>query len=114
MADETPTDWLGNIARDDPTDSLIKNASPKRVMPSPVDPEVWTKKDYELARKVRDELGEDWTKPGLFTEALQKACEKYKRTDGSRFDPKSLREGLRRVDCPKCCKPWAECPHEPR
>lgn len=60
--------------------------------------EVWPGKGYELARKVRDELGPDWTQPGKFTTALEQACQRYVKKSGKRFTPKSLREGLRQWD----------------
>jgi len=56
--------------------------------------EIWPGKDYELARKVRDELGAAATEPGKFTDALKRACERYQREDGSLYKPKNLRQGL--------------------
>ena len=60
--------------------------------------EVWHGKGYELALKVRGELGDDWRKPGRLTAALEQACRKYVQANGRRFNVKSLREGLRQVD----------------
>jgi hypothetical protein len=57
---------------------------------------VWRGKGYELARKVKTELGSDFTQPGRFTAALEQACQRYKQKNGRRFTVKSLREGLRR------------------
>ena len=59
--------------------------------------EVWPGKDYELAKKVRDELGRDWT-PAEFTAALATSCERYESKKGKRYTVKSLREGLRQRD----------------
>ena len=58
--------------------------------------EVWLGMGYELARKVKTELGSDWTQPGKFTAALEQACQRYVQKNGRRFKVKSLREGLRR------------------
>jgi hypothetical protein len=65
--------------------------------PAPVR-EVWLGKGYDLARKVRAELGADWTQPGKFTAALERACQRYVQKNGKPFTPKSLRESLRRKD----------------
>ena len=59
---------------------------------------IWSGKNYELARKVRDELGAAWEEPGKFTAALKVACDQYMREDGTLFTPKVLREGLRQYD----------------
>jgi hypothetical protein len=57
--------------------------------------EIWQGKAYELACKVRDELGADWTQPGKLTAAFERACLRYVQKNGHPFTPKSLREGLR-------------------
>ena len=59
---------------------------------------VWQGFGYELARKVRDELGEDWTLPGRATAALEQACREWVQKKGESFSPKSLNEGLRQFD----------------
>ncbi|MGA2333944.1 MAG: hypothetical protein ABSG08_01100 [Terriglobales bacterium] len=59
--------------------------------------EVWTGKDYELARKVRDELGANYTQAQL-TAALAVACERYQKKNGQCYIVKNLRDGLRQRD----------------
>lgn len=107
-AEEVELTRLPWLPKDDSTDGLIKNWSPHRVIGLRLepDPEVWLGKDYELARKVRDELGrKKFSITGEFTGALKDACARYRRKDGTKFTPKSLRESLRQIDCPKCWRP---------
>jgi len=60
--------------------------------------EIWPGNGYELAQKVRSDLGAAWTQPGKFTAALEQACQRYKQKNGKRFTAKSLRNGLLQWD----------------